>query len=479
MASDPDLWWHLQSGKHFINKGIPQTDPFSHTMPEWHWVDHEWLSDIILFLIYNIFDSEWGLMVLAIIFTFIIGATFYLAASAVAETKPKYKLLAAFIGLIATLPILGVRVQILSALGLALILWFYYRYLYGDLGNWIWTTPPLFLVWANLHGGFVAGLGLMGLIAIAEIIKILLDKYWLNFSDYIAEKTFSLQQLWQWIGVGAASGLITLINPYLWRLHYDIYLTLTDTFMLENISEWLPVTITNYLSHNYIIYLIILGAVLLLNYRKFEPTRWIIALFFLWFSFQSWRNIPLFIIISVGFLAVILQQETGKIFDKILSNTYVVAGIILLGGLTLTQRFSKVVPANLDRELLAQHGNFPEQAVQWIKDNPNKIQGEMFNKYGWGGYLDWRLPDYKVFIDGRMPFWRLPNRHVFKDYQQGINGAETFDILKKYEVDWVLIDNKRPMDWKLRTSPDWENVYRDNQATIFVKSNNTQSKDSS
>ena len=36
--------------------------------------------------------------------------------------------------------------------------------------------------------------------------------------------------------------------------------------------------------------------------------------------------------------------------------------------------------------------------------------------YQYGGFLLWWLPDEKVFIDGRMPAWRIGDRWIFRDY---------------------------------------------------------------
>ena len=63
--------------------------------------------------------------------------------------------------------------------------------------------PPVTAVWANLHGGFVAGIGLVLL--------------------YLAGHLVSRQKPWRLIGTGAAATLATLLNPYgvayWWYLH--------------------------------------------------------------------------------------------------------------------------------------------------------------------------------------------------------------------------------------------------------------------
>ncbi|HJU04774.1 MAG TPA: hypothetical protein VJ692_06430, partial [Nitrospiraceae bacterium] len=43
---DPDFGWHLRTGLDLIATGrLPKTDPYSHTMPDWPWVEHAWLMD--------------------------------------------------------------------------------------------------------------------------------------------------------------------------------------------------------------------------------------------------------------------------------------------------------------------------------------------------------------------------------------------------------------------------------------------------
>src|SRR3989344_9636631 len=64
----------------------------------------------------------------------------------------------------------------------------------------------------------------------------------------------------------------------------------------------------------------------------------------------------------------------------------------------------------------------------------------MFNDYGWGGYMIWKLPERKVFIDGRMPSWRQNGQFVFGDYFNIMQTQKGFEkILNTYDVQLVLI----------------------------------------
>ena len=81
---------------------------------------------------------------------------------------------------------------------------------------------------------------------------------------------------------------------------------------------------------------------------------------------------------------------------------------------------------------------YPDKAVSFLKTLP--LSENLFNNYGWGGYLIWKLPERKVFIDGRMPSWRQNEQFVFGDYVKIAEAQDGFDkILQKYNVGLVLI----------------------------------------
>ncbi|MBM4123217.1 MAG: hypothetical protein FJ249_11585, partial [Nitrospira sp.] len=52
---EPDFGWHLRTGLDLLTQGgtMPATDPYSHTMPDWPWVEHAWLMDGLLGLLYK------------------------------------------------------------------------------------------------------------------------------------------------------------------------------------------------------------------------------------------------------------------------------------------------------------------------------------------------------------------------------------------------------------------------------------------
>lgn len=45
---DPDFGWHVKMGEYIEKYGIPVKDPFTYTMPNFDFVDHEWLTNVLM-----------------------------------------------------------------------------------------------------------------------------------------------------------------------------------------------------------------------------------------------------------------------------------------------------------------------------------------------------------------------------------------------------------------------------------------------
>jgi hypothetical protein len=93
---------------------------------------------------------------------------------------------------------------------------------------------------------------------------------------------------------------------------------------------------------------------------------------------------------------------------------------------------------------------YPVKAVVFLKKQ-NLVNGNVFTLYNYGGYLIWKLPGKKVFIDGRMPSWRredvFPNEsnYAFKDYLKMLEDENYFKkMAKKFNIKFVLLSTLPP-----------------------------------
>ena len=110
--ADPDVWWHLRTGQLILqNHSLFHTDPYSFTRSGQPWVDHEWLSEVLMFGLYRVAGAG-GLIV---VFAAIIAATLLLVFMR-CPGRPYLAALVTLWGAVASAPTWGVRPQIFSLL---------------------------------------------------------------------------------------------------------------------------------------------------------------------------------------------------------------------------------------------------------------------------------------------------------------------------------------------------------------------------
>lgn len=453
---------------------MPVTDPYSHTLPEWPWVNHAWATDGLLAAIYSGLGSTGSLGIILFFASVTIGA--FLLAAGISRAGRTYRLLAVSAALWAALPFLGARTQMITLLGLAVVLRLFGRYQACRLAH-LWLLPILFLIWANLHGGFTAGLFVLGLILAAGlVIRLAVDRR-PSLADRLDEPVPAWPRIVHLALVILIAVLVTFANPYGWRLHAEIFTSLTDRFMIDTLHEWQPVSLTTRAGAIYVGYLVAMGLLMLGLYRRIEPMRWTILAVFLLLSLKHWRNVPFFLLLSVPLLADLLAVLTERLTAGIggllhpkrgaLAATLAVAAIITyLGPIHLHQ----VARAGLAPDVFFRETDYPIEAVQWIRAHRGQLGARLYNDYGLGGFLLWWLPEEKIFIDGRMPAWRVGDRWIFYDYVAlAIWDPPELRVLEKYGVDWAIVGRNTPLDDALSQEPGWREVYGDKKVTIYVK----------
>jgi len=468
--TEPDFGWHLRTGLDVLHQGLPlsELDPYSHTMPDWAWVEHAWLSDVLVAGIYSVFG---GLGV--ILFFAAVTMSAWLLGAAVASRGATYSRLACAFSLWVALPYLGARTQLITIFGIALLSWMLKRWQDGKTSV-RWWIPPLFLLWANLHGGFVAGLLVLGLVLVTTMTA-----RWLSTRRILSgrwdERHFSKDDL-KWLAVLAVvSAVITLVNPYGWRLHAEIFGSLSNRFMLETLQEWQPLSMTGLAGRRYVLYLVVLGLGMVFWYRKVEPVQWVIGGVFLAFSFRHMRNIPFFLIVSLPFCVDVMAGASERISRRwpVSGATVKRAGFaaVVLTAATLwwlgSEHVVRVVLSGAHPAEFFRTTSYPIEAVEWIRAHRDQAGERLYNDYAYGGFLLWWLPDTKIFIDGRMPAWQRDERDIFRDYLALSRAEPDLTVLTKYAVDWALVKRQTPLEEWLSRDAAWSRVYGDDKAVIY------------
>jgi hypothetical protein len=237
--ADPDLWGHVLYGRDVLQSGeLPRTATYTYTATEHPWINHENLSEIA-FAAVERFAGGPGLMALKCLLGAFVLA---LLASTLARQVVSLPVAAVVFMLVAYNLAVGwsIRPQLFTYAFFALVMLvldgcFPVRYADAERRapapaareGRLWLLPPLFAVWANAHGGFVAGLGLVGL--------------YLGVRGLEALWRDGRAAWWTVVRYGAvvgASVAATLINPY--GVEYLTWLYADLIPPRPEIVEWLP-----------------------------------------------------------------------------------------------------------------------------------------------------------------------------------------------------------------------------------------------
>jgi hypothetical protein len=279
------------------------------------------------------------------------------------------------------------------------------------------------------------------------------------------------------LAAGVAA-LVTLVNPYGWRLYGEIIDSLSNQFMLDSLQEWQPVSLNTLAGRGYAVYLVGLGMAMAVWYRRIEPVRWVMWIVFLLLSLRHMRNIPLFLLVSLPLCAELLARGLGRLtgwlsLDSVRARRCLLAGT-LAGGLFMVwlgpDHLQRVAQAGLQPGVYFKGTSNPIEAVQWVREHRDRVGRRLYNDYAYGGFLLWWLPEEKIFIDGRMPAWRNGARQIFQDYVAlSLTDPPRLSVLSTYSVDWAMVRRKSLLDEALAREQTWKREYEDGKVAIYVQ----------
>ena len=165
--TDPDFWWHLRTGQLLIANHLQLLghDPYTYTVPTHHWTMHEWLFEVAVAALYKL--GGLGAIVPVLSLLTWLGVVFILLRARL-HTRNRLVLgVGLIVAALAANPIWGPRDQMVDFTFSCVVLLLIERHLMRG-GRALWLLLPLFLLWSNLHGGFVVGLAFAALIVVAE-----------------------------------------------------------------------------------------------------------------------------------------------------------------------------------------------------------------------------------------------------------------------------------------------------------------------
>ncbi len=454
---DNDFGWHYRCGEKIVKEGLVcQGGEFTYFLPNYHWANPNFLYDILIYLILTWFGF-WGLAILgSLIFTAIVFILYFKSGL---SPVIKIPLIYLIIFLSWDVFALGFRSQILSLLFVLLTL--YLIFLSDEKRDFkkLIYLIPIFLIWANAHGGFFLGPLIYGVFVISKSIETL-------------KRRESFENFQIILGVFLLCLIVTLINPFGFHIYEEAYRHFNAP-LKTLIAEWVPPLITD----TWLVVLFYLTFIILtLRNKKLKLFEFLTLTLFLFLALVARRNLPLFYFVY-GFLLLYHFKFKLKRSYELPFQIILIAVILFALIVYAPERVKKTFMASTNFNKYCQTGyvTYPQRAVEFIKKNIPARQGKnVFNTYEWGGFLLWQLPEMNFFIDGRMPAWR--GEEGKSPYTSWLEILQTQPGWNKkldfYQTDYLLIGPGTFLDLLLKENPlkfDYQELYRDEVAVIYKK----------
>jgi hypothetical protein len=456
-VSDPDVWWHLRTGELIIqNHHVFHSDPYSFTRAGRPWINHEWLSEVLMYGVYRL--AGWAGLILC--FAGIIAITLWLVYIR-CPARPYVAGIFTVWGAAASAPIWGVRPQMFTLLLASIFLFLLER---SDKHPGIlWWTVPLTLLWVNLHGGYFVGIGLIILFLAGTALEV-------SFGFQPQSPAFPL------LRNSALTALACLavvpLNPNGIRMYWYPFETVGSSAIQNYIDEWLSPNFHQAKEFPFLCMLLVTLLALGLSSQRLRVREILLLLATTGLALRSVRHIPIYVLVAVPVLSRATRswwQEHGAAslglstasspgFRRMLVNATILAIFVAF---TVAR-----VRTVLSHQTETEAENFPMAAVSFLA--AHRPPGPILNNYNWGGYLIGKLyPDYLVFIDGRTDLY---GDSFMNDFYATYHLTKSWkDPIQKWHIRTIILPPDAPLMTALRGEGGWKQIYADSQALILSR----------
>lgn len=466
LLADGDTGWHIRAGEFILDhRQLPTRDLFSFSKTGEQWFAWEWLSDVLLAGLYRALGLKG--VVLAAALAACASVTLVLRHAVWRGANSFLVLAACLMGAGASSIHYLARPHVFTLALLAASLWILERDRRRPTRA-VWLLIPISALWVNLHGGFLALVACLGLLAIGTAIETLLEG---------RPRPRSWRRPQRYAILTAACGLATLLNPYGVRLHAHIAAYLRSDWIREAVHEFQSPRFRSEAAAQFEILLFagLLVAARLLARRQIADALLLVV----WAhaALVSVRHIPVFVLVVIpvvteeatllwkGWVARRPAGSLAAVFDKLAEDAS--------GGFRRTSLMLGVALVLLV---------LPPWPLRWPRDFPaEKFPTGMIEQYGsrlrgarvftsdqWADYLIYRFyPQQRVFIDGRSDFYgpELGKLYLRLAYAQ----ASFEEAVARWDFQFVLA----PVDWPLvsllRRDARWRLLGQDRLAALFER----------
>ena len=446
-----DAYYHLATGRRILaDRAIPARGVGSATRKDAAWHDNEWGFQAIAAAIGRTERDPDGVVVLTPAGR---AGLILLRAGALAATLAllSAQLRRASVGLVgralavwlAAFLMFGnlfwdIRPQILSYLAFAAIAYALERARSGSVLA-LASAVAIVGAWANVHGAFVLGIGLIACEAAGA---------WLEAVRGQGPK----RAAWRLTAAAALSPAAACVNPLgvAQLTHPFLYMARPEIFAGNN--EWSRPDLTHLPLLDLTV--VVLAAALIAGARPRAGLLLRAAVFGAMFL-TAIRHLPFAALTLVPLTAVALSGIDPARRPRVLTRAWLPAAaavaIVALSG----AKFIGLRPRFAERPSRP----LPEREVRFLARAG--VGGSGFNAYRFGGFLMLRLyPRKAVFMDGRNDLYGAFRSEVYEPILAARPGWQEMlrEAVARYDVRWVLIDGTEPLAAALADDPGWRRV---------------------
>lgn len=449
--ADPDIWWHLKDAQILVQQHHwVRVDQFSYTVAGTPWVNSEWLSELVFYGLWRLGGVAglffgYVLMVEALMMGILLLA--YRASDSI-----KASALGAGASVLLAVVNFGPRTILLGwacLLALMLVLWKLMRT--GDAP--LWTVPLIFLLWVNLHGSWLIGLVVFGIVVGSGFFSG-------TWGKVVAERWTPAQR--RKLLVTTAVIVPTLfVNPYGYKgVFYPFDLAFRQKLNVEHVVEWASVNFHEPRGKIVCGLLLTLFLLALAGRRKWKLAEVGLVAFAVYMSLTYVR----FLFPAGILIAPILarQMDFMPAYNRRVDRSWVNAVFMAAVLAIILYRWPATKKINED---LAK--KMPLGGMHYLQTHiaPNE---RVFNHYMYGGWMIWSQPSIPTFVDSRTDIFEY--KGVLADYLDAIGLKNSLADVDKYHAMYIFFPSKDDsVTYFIRHTTGWHVVYDDGVSCVFER----------
>jgi len=440
------------------------------------WISQDWLINLIMALIHY-GGGALGPTLLSLFFGAIVVLAFVVLWDAARRREPTtssvVRVLSLGAGLVVAAPVLGVRVQTIDILWIAVTVWLLWGYVADRRLRWLAAMPLLAVGWANTHAAWPLLFALGGAVLVGEALDLILRRR-------VGEQAPLQPRELAALGVALVLSVpALLLNPNGARLLAYPFSTAAISAHRDFLFEWSGPDISTFPGQalSAFLLLVILPTLIIgRRHLRSADALWLVGL-----SIMALTAIRFVIVIgpvggAVAAVALAASLRRVPALQRMRSSLAFVdrpprtqrqarfnlALAAIVAGAGVTMATLRVLPETHEAAI---GDAMPARATAWLagKEQAHRI----FNVYAWGGYLGRELPRSRVYIDGRSDVY---GDALIREYAESIAlERDPFVLLDREEIDTVVFWPRSRLAGVLDRSPKWERTYSDKQAAIWVR----------